>query len=101
YLVEFQCIKKIIQFPVLSNLLQFNVVLLETMKRQLRLIIDKDFQGLRGRMSKRRRTTWVTNIGHEFLASCPDLLGERRTKHHDLLVVRSSSKDFLNITAHV
>jgi hypothetical protein len=73
------------QLPVLSGLLEFHVVLLQTVKGQLRLVVHEDFKG----------------ISHELLASPSDLLRQRGTEHHDLLVVRRSPEDFLNVTAHV
>lgn len=46
YLVELQRIQEIVQFSILLSLLQFEIVLLQPMKGQLRLVIDVNLQRL-------------------------------------------------------
>jgi hypothetical protein len=46
YLVKFKSVEQIIQLPVLANFLQLDVMLLQPMKGQLCLIIDKNFKRL-------------------------------------------------------
>lgn len=48
-LVELKDIQKVKELPVLLVVLQFHVVLLQPMQRQLRLIIHEDLHWLRGR----------------------------------------------------
>lgn len=48
-LVEFKDIQKVKELPVLLVVLQFHVVLLQSMQRQLRLIIHEDLHWLGGR----------------------------------------------------
>lgn len=45
-LVELQSIQELVQLLVLLDFLQLDVVLLETVKSEFRLVIDKDFQRL-------------------------------------------------------
>ena len=47
-LVEFKDIQKVKELPVLLVVLQFHVVLLQSMQRQLRLIIHEDLHWLGG-----------------------------------------------------
>src|ERR1700735_1707057 len=47
YLVEFQGVQQLVQFPVLTDLLKLHVMLLETVQRQFCLIIHKDFERLK------------------------------------------------------
>lgn len=42
-----------------------------------------------------------SHISHELLARYADFLRQGSTEHHDLLVVGSCSKDFLNVATHV
>jgi len=43
-LIEVECV---VEFAVLLSLFESNVVLLKTVERELRLVIDEDFKGLR------------------------------------------------------
>ena len=45
-LVELEGIKQLVELPVLANFLKLDVVLLETVERELGLVIDEDFEGL-------------------------------------------------------
>ena len=84
-LVELQAVKQIVQLAVLLALIELDVELLETVERELLLIVDVDLEG----------------ILHELLAYSTDILGERGREHHHLLVGRSSAEDRLHIVAHV
>ena len=69
YLIKFQRVEQIVQLPVLANFLQFDVMLLQAMKGQLCLIIDKDFKGLYGPLKERTRVakephTFAMNFLH-------------------------------------
>jgi len=46
-LIEVECVEKVVEFAVLLSLFESNVVLLKTVERELRLVIDEDFKGLR------------------------------------------------------
>jgi hypothetical protein len=45
-----------------------------------------------------RRTTYIS---HEFFARYPDVLRQRGTEHHYLLVMGCGAEDLLNVAAHV
>lgn len=47
HLIEIQGIQKLIELPVLAHLIELNIVLLETVESELRLIVDKNFERLR------------------------------------------------------
>lgn len=58
-LVELEDIEKIKELPVLLVVLQFHVVLLQPVQRQLGLVIHEDLHRLRGRRGGgRRRAEW-------------------------------------------
>jgi hypothetical protein len=46
-LVELQGIEKLIKFAILLGFLKLDIVLLESMKGELRLVIDKDLERLK------------------------------------------------------
>ena len=46
YLVKFKGVEQIVQLPVFADFLQFDVMLLQAMKSQLRLIVDKNLERL-------------------------------------------------------
>jgi len=46
YLVKFEGVEQIVQLPVFADFLQFDVMLLQAMKSQLCLIIDKNLERL-------------------------------------------------------
>ena len=68
HLVKLEDIQKLKKFPVLLVVLKLAVMLLETVKGKLGLIVDIDLHG----------------VLHELLADWTDLFGERRRKHHHL-----------------
>lgn len=84
-LVELQGVQQVSQLLVLLGLLQFEVVLLQTVQGQLGLIVDVNLQ-------------WGL---HELLTNRTDLLGQSGREHHHLLLVRGVSEDVLDISSHV
>lgn len=84
-LVEFERIEEIVELSILFSLGETDKVLLKTVQSELGFVVYVDFK-------------WVL---HELLASGPDLLGQGGREHHDLLVVRSSSEDLLDVSSHV
>lgn len=46
YLIELQLVQLFIEFSILLNFFQLYVVLLQTMEREFRLVVNEDFQGL-------------------------------------------------------
>jgi hypothetical protein len=84
-LVELERVEQIVELPVLLALVEFDVVLLKTVKCQLLLVVDIDLQ----------------RISHELLADNACVLGERGGEHHHLLVGWGSPEDRLYIVAHV
>ena len=68
-LIELQSVEQLIQLPVLADFVKFNVMLLETMESQLRLIVDENLQGLQADMSgsdmvKKTLLTFAMNFLH-------------------------------------
>ena len=51
HLIEVKGVQKLVQLPVLANLLQLHVVLLETVESELRFVVNEDLQGLMRRRS--------------------------------------------------
>ena len=84
-LVELQAVEKVVELAVLLLLVKLHVVLLETVKCQLLLVIDVDLE----------------RVLHELLADNADVLVEGGREHHNLLVLGSSTEDGLDIIAHV
>jgi hypothetical protein len=84
-LVELQLVKKLVQFAVLFLLIQLDIILLETVKSELGLVINVDFK----------------RILHELLANWSNFLGECGAEEHDLLLGWSSTEDILDVAAHV
>merc|ERR1719273_1574075 len=84
-LVEFQNIEQLEQFPVFLRVLQLDVMLLETVQGQLRLIVNVNLHG----------------VLHELLADRPDVLAEGGGEHHHLLLVGSRPEDLLHVPPHV
>ena len=69
---------------VLLLLGDFGEILKETVKCQILLVVNEDFEG----------------VLHE-LADGSDLLGESCREHHDLLLVRGALEDGLDVASHV
>lgn len=84
-LVELEAVQEFVQLAVLLRLTELNVVLLETVESELGVIIHVDLE----------------RVPHELLADRSDFLRERSAKHHNLLVSRGRTEDFLDVTAHV
>ena len=45
-LVEIESIQEFVELPVLADFFQLHVVLLKTVERELRLVVDEDFERL-------------------------------------------------------
>jgi len=84
-LVELKGVKQVVQLAILLAFAKTDVVLLETMKSQLGLVINVDL----------KRAT------HELLADWASGGRESGAEHHNLLLSGSSTEDLLHITAHV
>src|SRR3954465_16038355 len=76
-LVELELIQEFVELAILLLFVKLDVVLLQTVQRELRLVVDKDFQ-------------WGL---HKLFADGADIWRERGGKHHDLLALRSGSED--------
>lgn len=76
-------------------------MLLQAMQCQFCLVIDKNFKGLSRLLKEYSCHQRTTYISHEFLARYPDVLRQRSTEHHYLLVMGCCAEDFLNVAAHV
>src|SRR5690242_190655 len=84
-LVKLELVEKIIELPVLLTLVELHVVLLQTVKSQLLLVVDIDLK----------------RVLHELLASLADLLRQGGGEHHHLLVSGCCAEDGLYIVAHI
>lgn len=84
-LVELKVIKELVQLPVLLALLQLDVVLLETVESELGVFIDIVLCG----------------VLHELAADGLDVLGKSGGKHHNLLLLRSSTENILHVGTHI
>ena len=85
HLVELEAVQQLVKLPVLLRLAELDVVLLQSVQGELRVIVDVHLQ----------------RVPHELLANRSDLLRERRAEHHHLLVGRGRPEDLLDVTAHV
>lgn len=84
-LVELQAVQELVQLPVLLRLAELDVVLLKTVKRELRVIVHVNLK----------------RVPHELLANRSDVLRQGGTEHHNLLVGRGRAEDLLDIAAHI
>ena len=84
-LVEGECVEEIVQLSILFRFAKLDVILIQTVKSQLGLIINEQFR-------------WIL---HELSADRADLLGKSGAEHHDLLLRWCGSEDFLYVAAHV
>lgn len=84
-LVELKVVEELIQLAVLLLLAQLNVVLLQSVKGELSVVIDVNLE----------------RVAHELLANGTDFLGESGAEHHNLLVGGGGTENLLDITAHV
>lgn len=84
-LVELQLIDEIHQLANLIALVKVDVVLAETVKRELALVLDEDLGG----------------VAHELAAGKLDLVRQSSGEHHHLLAMRSLLKDLLDVAAHI
>lgn len=84
-LVELKLVKELVKFAVLLTFLKLDVVLLQTVQRQLGVLIDEV----------------LCRVLHELSADRLDLIRESCGEHHHLLLHRSGAEDLLDITSHV
>lgn len=84
-LVKLEAVQEFVQLAVLLRLTELNVILLETVESEFGVVIHVDLE----------------RVPHELLANRPNLLRERSAEHHNLLVSRSRTENFLDVTAHV
>ena len=84
-LVELEIVEKLVELTVLLSLIKLDVVLQETVQRQLGILIDEVLR----------------RVLHELAADGLDLVGQGRGEHHHLLLHRSGAEDLLHVTAHV
>jgi len=84
-LVELQLVEQLVELAVLLALLEGDVVLLETVQRQLGVLVD----------------VMLRRVLHELPADGLDLVRQSGGEHHDLLLLRRGPEDLLNIATHV
>jgi hypothetical protein len=84
-LVELEIIKQLVELPVLLLLLKRDVILLEAVERQLGVFVN----------------IVLCRVLHELPADGLDLVGERGRKHHDLLLLRGSPENLLDVATHI
>ncbi len=84
-LVELERVKELIQLPVFLRLAQLDVVLLQAVQRELRVVIDSDGE-------------WIL---HEFFANGQYLPRKRGAEHHHLLLRGRSTEYLLHVAPHV
>lgn len=84
-LVELKLVEELIKLSVLLLFVELDIILLETVKSKLGLIVNVDLE----------------RVLHEFLADWSNFLRKGGAEHHDLLLGGSSSEDFLYVTAHI
>lgn len=84
-LVELQLVNEIHELGDLVALLKAHVVLAETVKRQLALLLDQD----------------LGRVPHELAARDLDLLRECSSEHHHLFAMRRALENLLDIATHV
>lgn len=85
YLIVVLLVEDVVQAAILLGFAQLDVVLRETVKRELGLIVDVDLQ----------------RVLHELLADRANLLAQSGREHHNLLLLRCGAEDLLDIAAHV
>lgn len=84
-LVVLQLVQEVVEFAVLLGFGELDVVLLETVKGELRLLLLDVLAG----------------VPHELPADGKDFGRESGGKHHDLLLGGRGTENLLNVTAHV
>ena len=84
HLVELERVEQLVELAVLLVLGELDVVLLQAVQRQLR-VVDVNLH----------------RVLHELFAHGAHVVGERRREHHHLLLVRRRLEDLLHVAAHV
>ena len=85
HLVKLERVEKLVQPAVLLGLAELDVVLLQAVQRELRLVVDVDLK----------------RVLHELLADRTDVLRQRGAEHHHLLLSRRRPEDLLHVAPHV
>jgi hypothetical protein len=84
-LIELELIEQLVELTVLFILAETDKVLLQTVKGQLGVIVNIQFE-------------WIL---HELFADWTSSGRQCSAEHHDLLLGWSGAEDFLDIAAHV
>lgn len=84
-LVELKLVEKLVELTVLLAFLKLEVVLLQTVKRQLGVLVD----------------VVLGRVLHEFLADGLHFVGKSGREHHDLLLLGRRSENILDVASHV
>ena len=84
HLVEVEGVDQVNQLLDLLVGLQLDVVLLQAVQGQLRLVFDEHLRG----------------VAHKFAAGIFDVVRQGRRVHHHLLVVGRLFEDLLNVASH-
>ena len=84
-LVELQLVEELVESAVLLLLLELDEVLLQAVKGEFGVLVD----------------VVLGRVLHELAADGLDLLGQGGREHHDLLLLRGSTEDLLNVATHV
>lgn len=84
-LIEFKIVEEIIEFAVFLTFFKLDVVLLQSVKGQLLLVVNINFRG----------------VPHESAADLTCLLRQGGTKHHDLLLGRGGPENLLHVPTHI
>jgi hypothetical protein len=84
-LVKLENIQEIVEFTVLLRLGKLDVIQLKTVKSKFGVVIHVYLHGILTKLATHRANVLV----------------ERGTKHHNLLLMRRHAEDFLDISTHV
>ena len=84
-LVEHEGIEEVSEFPDLLVVINLHIELLESVKGELSLVVNEDFE----------------LVLHKFSADLFDVGRHGRGEHHDLLLVRGVLEDILDVSSHV
>lgn len=84
-MIKFKGVKEIVELAIFFIFAKLDVVLLETVKSELCLIVHVDLK----------------RCLHELLADRPNLLGQCSAEHHHLFLGRRRTEDLLDITPHI
>lgn len=85
HLVELEGVQQVGELHDLLLLLKLDVVLLETVKGELALVVDEDLEG----------------VAHELATDVLHVVGHGGREHHHLLLGRCGLEDLLDIGSHI